>query len=115
MGRQRVGPSRAVVEALRLLGTQIRQARIAREWTREELADRIGVSAPTLARIEDGYPGVSAGNLLMAAAATGVPLYGTDDPDELARMRRRGEERLALLPRTVRHRADEDADVDLDF
>ncbi|GEL94701.1 helix-turn-helix transcriptional regulator [Cellulomonas composti] len=115
MGRQRVGPSRGVIEALGLLGVQIRQARIDREWTRVELADRIGVSAPTVDRIESGYPGVSIGNALMAAAAVGVPLYGTDDPDELARMRRRGEERLALLPKAVRHRVTEDEDVDLDF
>lgn len=115
MGRQKSGPSQAVLEVLTLLGAQIRQARIQRAWTRVELAERIGVSSPTLDRIESGYPGVAVGNILMAAFAVGLPLYGTDDVAELARMRRRGEEQLALLPKAVRHSERGDADVDLDF
>ncbi len=37
------------------------------------------------------------GTVFSAATVLGVPLFGADD-DELARMRRRGEERIALIP-----------------
>jgi len=115
VGRQKIGPSRHVSEALRLLGLRIREARTVRHWTRAELAERIGVSTPTIARIEDGYAGVSAGHLLAAAVAVGLPLYGVDDPDEITRMRLSGEQRVALLPQRVRRGRDEADDVDLDF
>lgn len=44
---------------------------------------------------------VSAGNLFNAAAAVGVNLFQVDDPHELARMRHRGEEEIALIPKRV--------------
>ncbi|MCB7135691.1 helix-turn-helix transcriptional regulator [Cellulosimicrobium marinum] len=116
MGRQRVTVGREASEALRLLGVRVKQGRIARRWTQVELAERVGVSAPTVASIERGAPSVSAGHYVQAAFLVGVPLFGIEDAGELALRRRQGEDVLALLPAAVRHRAeDADAAYDLDF
>jgi transcriptional regulator with XRE-family HTH domain len=105
-----------VTEALRLLGVRVHQGRISRRWTQAELAERLGVSAPTVASIERGSPSVSAGHYFQAAFLVGVPLFGIDDAGELALRRRHGEDTLALLPAKVRRRAKDDDDAyDLDF
>ena len=97
MARRRIAPTRAAGDALAVLGTQIRLARHAKNWTAEDLGSRIGAGARTITAIERGAPGVAIGTVLSAAAVLGVPLFGADS-DELARLRRRGEERVALLP-----------------
>ncbi|HEY0905416.1 MAG TPA: helix-turn-helix transcriptional regulator [Marmoricola sp.] len=84
-----------------MLGQQIKAGRIARKWTAAELAERIGVDRRTVAAIEAGDPGVSLGNALNAADILGVPLFGAEDRAELARLRREGRDRLALLPTRV--------------
>ena len=38
------------------LGDRIREARLAKDWTRVELAGRIGVNERTVGRWESGYP-----------------------------------------------------------
>ena len=86
MAKRRVVALSATREALGVLGTQIRAARHDRGWTAAELAERIGVSQSTVLAIENG-----------------APLFGTEDRAELARMRRAGEERLALLNSRVYH------------
>lgn len=88
-------------DALAVLGNQIRLARHAREWTAADLADRIGVSPRTLLAVEAGAPGTAIGTVFNAATVVGLPLFGVEDRAELARMRRRGEERLALIPSRV--------------
>jgi len=88
-------------DALAVLGNQIRAARRERGWTASELAERIGVSAPTVFAVEGGAPGTAIGTVFNAATMVGVPLFGTEDRAELARMRRRGDERLALMPSRV--------------
>ena len=77
------------------------------------MAERIGVDRRTVAAIEAGYPGVSIGNALNAADILGVPLFGAEDRAELARLRRQGRDRLALLPTRVdkpRKRSEPDDD-----
>lgn len=96
----------AARDALAVLGTQIRLARRDRGWTAAELASRLGVSPPTVHAIESGAPGTAIGTVFNAALLVGVPLFGVDDWAELARMRRRGEERLALIPSRVHGSAD---------
>jgi len=102
--------------AAALLGTQIRQARRTKRWTAAELADRAGVSRTTVLNAEAGSAAVSLGNALNIAALAGVALFGIDDPVELARARRRGEEQLALLPSKVyKLKSGNDDDGDFDF
>ncbi len=101
MARKRVSPRRGAADAAVVLGQQIKVARLARKWTAAELAARVGVDRRTVAAIEAGDPGVSIGNAFNAADIVGVPLFGAEDRAELARLRREGRDRLALLPTRV--------------
>ena len=113
MARIRVSPRRGAADAAAVLGQQIKAARVARRWSATELGARIGIDRRTVAAIEAGNPAVSLGNALNAADILGVPLFGAEDPTELARLRREGRERLALLPTRVdtpRKKAEPDDD-----
>ena len=102
MARRVIAPTRAASDALAVLGTQLRLARHQRKWTAEDLGERVGVGPRTITAMERGAPGVAIGTVFSAATVLGVPLFGADD-DELARMRRRGEERIALIPSREYH------------
>lgn len=96
-------------EAARLLGARIRLARRERRWTLQELADRVGVTAVTMRKVERGDPTVRIGVAFEAAALTGVPLFHEDG----ARRRieaERVEDRLAVLPKHVRRPVEVDDD-----
>jgi transcriptional regulator with XRE-family HTH domain len=96
-------------EAARLLGARVRLARRERGWTLQELADRVGVTHPTMAKVERGDPSVGLGVAFEAATLVGVPLFHEDR----ARVRLevgRVEDRLALLPQLVRKPVDLDDD-----
>ena len=101
MARIRVSPRRGAADAAAVLGQQIKAARFARKWTGAELATRIGVDRRTVAAIEAGDTAVSIGNAFNAADILGVPLFGAEDRAELSRLRRQGQDRLALLPTRV--------------
>jgi transcriptional regulator with XRE-family HTH domain len=96
------------VDAARLLGSQINLARRERRWSQEELAERIGVTARTVYKIERGDLSVSLGAAFEAAALVGVPLFYSDHArlsGELDRVRARS----ALLPRPRRPAAPDEA------
>jgi transcriptional regulator with XRE-family HTH domain len=101
VARIRVSPRRGAADAAAILGQQIKARRIERKWTAAELAQRIGVDRRTVAAIEAGKPGVSLGHAFNAADIVGVPFFGAEDRLELARLRREGQDRLALLPTRV--------------
>lgn len=110
MAKKAVAPMRAAADALAILGDQIHMARHEKNWTAAELAQRVGVSAPTVTALEAGSPGSAIGTVFNAAAVLGIPLF-SPDRDELARLRRQGRERAALLPSRVYHpRTKDDAD-----
>ncbi|MED5620177.1 XRE family transcriptional regulator [Ideonella sp. BN130291] len=56
----------AAAEALRRLGDHLAIARIRRKESQRVWAQRLGVSVPTLIRLEQGDPGVSIGILATA-------------------------------------------------
>ncbi len=114
MARLRVSPRRGAADAAAVLGQQIKAARFARKWTAAELAARIGVDRRTVAAIEAGDTAVSIGNVFNAADILGVHLFGAEDKAELARLRREGRDRLALLPTRV-HASRKKAEPDDDF
>jgi transcriptional regulator with XRE-family HTH domain len=87
-------------EAARLLGLQIRAARIERRWTVDELATRAGVSHVTISKLERGDPSVKLGTALEAAVLVGIPLFGNDRERRAETGRTRG--RLGLLPKAAR-------------
>ncbi|MDN5745050.1 MAG: helix-turn-helix domain-containing protein [Nocardioidaceae bacterium] len=115
MARRTVSMMPAATDAARILGQQVRQARHERGWTAAELAHRLGVSHVTVRAIENGAAGTAIGTVLNAAVLVGVPLFGVEDKAELARMRHRGEERLALIGQRVRPPKMKDSDDLLDF
>ena len=87
--------------AVSLLGAQIAQARRERGWTAAQLAERVGVEAHTIGRIERGEPTVAIGLVFEAAVITRTPLFGVDER-ELKPLEAAARRYLALLPTRVR-------------
>jgi len=90
--------SRYAADAARLLGAEIRLARRRRRWTQAELAERAGITARTLYKIEHGDLSVGLGAAFEAAALAGVPLFHPDRSRVTADLER-AEARSALLSR----------------
>lgn len=99
-------------DAIITLGQRIKIARIQRGWTIGDVADRSFVSEPTVRKVEAGALGTSIGTVFHLAYLLSVPIFGIEDPAELARLRRQGEDTLALLPARVRS---DSGPVDDDF
>ena len=99
--------SRTVRDAAELLGAQIRQARVERDWTAALLAERAGISVDTLRKVERGEPTVSLGIAFDLAALVGVPLF-FQERSRLGFEAARARERLVLMPQRVRARAVDD-------
>jgi len=98
----------ATLDAVKVLGAQVAVARRGLGWTAAELAQRIGVSAPVVSRLENGHPTTQIGTVFEAAVICGVPLlicgvplFGTA-PSEMGRLASQERARLALLPERVR-------------
>jgi len=103
--------SRVTQQALSLLGKLIRVGRIERGMTAQDLADRAGISRTTLYSIEKGASAPEVGIVIEVAAIVGVRLFQYDDRT-LAMHHARLDEKLTLLPRSVRTSGKE---VDDDF
>lgn len=61
-----------VQEHIEMWGKAIRAQRLVLRLTAAQLASRIGVSVPTVARLEKGDPGVGVGSYLSALFALGL-------------------------------------------
>jgi len=99
-------------DAITVLGQRVKIARIQRGWTIADVSTRSLTSAPTIRNIEAGATGTAIGTAFHVAFLLGVPLFGIEDAAELARLRRQGEDTLALLPARVRPSRD---DIDDNF
>lgn len=55
-----------VNDLLRSYGDRVRTARMRRQWSQAELAERMAVERRTVSRLEKGNPGVGVGALLAA-------------------------------------------------
>ena len=86
---------------MQLLGQLIREGRLAKAMTTTDLAARAGVSRALLQRIERGDPGCSIGAVFEVAALCGVTLFEPEGR-ALATSLVRHQEKLALLPKSVR-------------
>lgn len=84
-----------VVRALTVVGEDVRAWRLLRQLTLEQVADRAGVSAATVRRLEHGE-GASFENVLRVARALGVldPVVRSFDPYESDVGRLRSDEQL---------------------
>lgn len=96
--------SNQTLAAAEALGLEIARARRAQRWSVTELAERAGISVPTLRNIERGVPTVALGSAFEVATLVGLDLFG-EDVEGLERMVERGRERLELLPARVRDRS----------
>ncbi|GKW39176.1 helix-turn-helix domain-containing protein [Pectobacterium carotovorum] len=94
--------SRYSRDAARLLGLMLRNARIERNMTVEELAERAGVSRGLVYRAEEGDMGCSIGAVFELATLVGVPLF-TADQSAMPLHIASAEKTLSLLPRAVHH------------
>ena len=94
-------PSPLAAEALQILGVSIRAGRLRRRWTVAELAERVGVSRPTIAKVERGDPSAAIGTVFEAAALVGVPLFEQSDTGR-HRYALLKQAELALLPSSAR-------------
>ncbi|MBW8298508.1 MAG: helix-turn-helix domain-containing protein [Hydrogenophaga sp.] len=103
--------SRVTRQALTMLGKLIRIGRAERGLTAQELADRAGISRTTLSSIEKGAPGPEIGIVFEVASLVGVRLFEYDER-ALQIHNARLDEKLTLMPKSVRHSAKE---VDDDF
>lgn len=90
-------------DAALVLGQQVRSERLRRRWTIDDLAERVGVSAPTISRLEKGDLSVALGTAFEAAVLVGVPIFA-ENRDGLDRVRRDTELGLAVLPARARRR-----------
>lgn len=100
--------SRTVRHASTLLGSLVRQGRIERRWSSQQLAERAGITVDTLRKVERGDPTVSLGVAFDVAALVGVPLF-YEDRSRLASEVARARDRVSLLPQRVRPRDVDDA------
>lgn len=93
--------ARVTREALTMMGGLIRLGRKQRKMSEADLAARVGIARSTLQLIEKGHPKVEIGLVFEAAILVGVPLF-VDEPSRLAPEISRIDDKLALLPRSVR-------------
>lgn len=103
--------SRYTREALELFAALIREARLAKKITAQELADRAGISRGLLQRIEKADPGCSIGSVFEVASLLGVPLFDSDEKSLTSKLEI-AQSKLALMPKMARKPTRE---VDDDF
>ncbi len=103
--------SRYSLEAAALFGKLIRLHRKERKLTAHDLADRAGLTRTTLRKIENGDMKCEIGLVFEVAALVGVKLFdaGAGSPGGY---KERIDDRIALLPKTVRKAGKE---IDDDF
>ncbi|MCE8033722.1 helix-turn-helix transcriptional regulator [Halomonas sp. MCCC 1A11057] len=97
--------------SLRLFAGLIEEGRLRKGWTRDELAERVGVGVVTIRQIAKGSPRVAIGTYFEAATLVGVSLF-TDDSDTLKREYTTQLERLSLLPKRAYRQPREPLDDD---
>jgi transcriptional regulator with XRE-family HTH domain len=90
-----------------VLGARIRAARLERRWTLDDLAERVGVTRVTMAKVERGDLSSRLGTVLEAAALLGVSVLGDVNGRQAEAQLR---DRLAALPLAARQprRVDDD-------
>lgn len=99
--------SRQTKDAAVLLGQHIQLARKERGLTEIDLSRRAGISRATLQKIEKGDPKCELGLYFEVATIIGVPLFGVDVTTSFATSVARVQDKIALLPRSIRKKKKE--------
>jgi transcriptional regulator with XRE-family HTH domain len=100
MAKQRTY-SKYSLDAVMLLGDQIKLGRKQREWTEQNLADRAGISRATFQKIENGEMSCAIGLVFEVAALVGINLF-EQDKHSLSRQREHTKDKIALLPQRIK-------------
>ena len=101
MAKSAVRIGTVAVAALSHFAALLRIRRKERNLSLGDLADRLGVSTPTVRKILEGAPSVAIGSYFEAARILGVPLFDPD-PDRFAVTASRTAELESLLPKRIR-------------
>ncbi len=96
--------SRYSADAVRLMCSLIKVARKERKLTTQDIADRAGISRGLVQRIEKGDMKCSIGAVFEVAAILSIRLFDADDTS-LSKHIRQNEDKLALLPKSIRKKA----------
>ena len=92
--------SKYTIEAVKLLGKQIRLGRKQRRWSEAELAERAGIARATLQRIEKGDMGCKVGLVFEVATLVGIKLFDAESETLKGRIHE-ADARIALLPKHI--------------
>jgi len=92
------------IEAVSLLGKQIKLGRIQKSWSEKELAERANVSRETIQRAEKGVPTCAIGTMFELAFLVGIKLFDRD-PESITAQHAAIDQYLALLPSRIRKTA----------
>jgi len=93
--------SRYSIDAVLLIGNLIKSTRKERKLTTLEVCERAGISRGLLLRIEKGDPKCTIGAVFEVAKIVGVRLFDADETS-LARHIKQVEDKLTLLPKSIR-------------
>ena len=96
--------SRYSADAVQLMSSLIKIARKERKLTAQDVADRAGISRGLVQRIEKGDMKCSIGAVFEVAAILGVKLFDGDE-NSLSKNLRRNEDKLSLMPKSIRKKA----------
>lgn len=93
--------SRYSADAVQLMSSLIKVARKERKLTTLDIADRAGISRGLVQRIEKGDMKCSIGAVFEVAAILGIKLFDADETS-LSKHIRQNEDKLALMPKSIR-------------
>lgn len=97
-------------EALELFAAWIREARLEKKMTAQELADRAGISRGLLQRIEKADPSCAIGSVFEVASILGLALFDSDE-QALIDKRLASQSKIALMPKAI-HKPKREVDDD---
>lgn len=100
MAKQRTY-SKYALEAVTLLGDQIKLGRKQRKWSEKNLAERAGISRATLQKIENGDMSCAIGLAFEVATLVGLNLF-EQDKFPLSRHIEQTRDKIALLPKRIK-------------
>lgn len=89
------------MHATQLMGRLIRQARLDKKITTQNLADRAAISRTTLQKIENGDLTVEVGLVFEVAFIVGLKLFDLDESG-ISKKINQIDDRLALMPKYAR-------------
>lgn len=86
---------------LKVLGSQIRESRLAKNFSMEEIAKQAGITRATLSEIESGNPKCAIGSYLNVMSILGVEVSLGDGVN--AKQRKRATRKILKIDKKINH------------